>query len=32
MNFRNYETLRAADEDFHQAWSAAREKGWTDDA
>lgn len=32
MNFRNYDTLRAADEDFHQAWRAAREKGWEDDA
>jgi hypothetical protein len=30
MNFRNYDSLRAADEDFHQAWQAAREEGWGD--
>jgi len=32
MSFRDYDTLRAADEDFYLAWRAAREKGWADDA
>jgi hypothetical protein len=30
--FRDYDTLRAADEDFHAGWHKAREQGWTDDA
>jgi uncharacterized protein (TIGR02996 family) len=30
--FRDYDSLRAADEDFYLAWHAAREKGWSDDA
>jgi uncharacterized protein (TIGR02996 family) len=30
--FRTYNTLRAAEEDFHAAWRQAREKGWSDDA
>jgi uncharacterized protein (TIGR02996 family) len=32
MSFRDYDTLRAADEDFYLAWRAARDKGWADDA
>ena len=28
MVFRDYDTLRAADEDFYAAWAEARRRGW----
>jgi hypothetical protein len=32
MVFRDYESIRAADEDFHSAWHKACEEGWDSDA
>lgn len=32
MSYRDYDTLRSADEDFYRAWRAARQEGWTADA
>ena len=32
QSFRDYDTLRAAHEDFHRAWRAARDNGWADHA
>jgi hypothetical protein len=28
--FRGYDTLQAAEEDFHRAWGEARRQGWND--